>query len=124
MTIFFRMQITNQGTELRTMATMQLRLTCFGDDAHSYSCWLFYSQVLDPRTTATMFANTRCLGEKKIGEEDCFILKLAADPSTLHDWSDGPAEIIRHVLFDISVKKLASLYIWKIPISHRFKPLE
>lgn len=31
--------------------------------------------------------------------EDCFILKLTADPQTLKSRSEGPAEIIRHVLF-------------------------
>ncbi|KAF3443543.1 hypothetical protein FNV43_RR13229 [Rhamnella rubrinervis] len=54
---------------------------------------------LDPRTTASMFANARCIGEKKINGEDCFILKLCADPLTLKARSEGPAEIIRHVLF-------------------------
>lgn len=66
-------------------------------------------QGLDPRTTAIMFANARCLGEKKIGDEDCFILKLAADPSTLHERSDGPAEIIRHVLFGYFSQKTGLL---------------
>eukprot|EP00249_Psilotum_nudum_P010418 c22530_g1_i1 orf=1232-2428(+) len=56
-------------------------------------------QGLDPMTTASMFITAHCIGEKKIGEEDCFILKLTADPSTLAARSDGPAEIIRHVLF-------------------------
>ncbi|KAF3446580.1 hypothetical protein FNV43_RR11760 [Rhamnella rubrinervis] len=56
-------------------------------------------QGLDPRTTASMFANARCIGEKKINGEDCFILKLCADPLTLKARSEGPAEIIRHVLF-------------------------
>ncbi|KAE9588384.1 hypothetical protein Lal_00003152 [Lupinus albus] len=56
-------------------------------------------QGLDPRTTASMFINARCIGEKKINEEDCFILKLNTDPSTLKARSEGPAEIIRHVLF-------------------------
>eukprot|EP00252_Welwitschia_mirabilis_P005250 TRINITY_DN15744_c0_g3_i2.p1 TRINITY_DN15744_c0_g3~~TRINITY_DN15744_c0_g3_i2.p1 ORF type:complete len:195 (+),score=27.47 TRINITY_DN15744_c0_g3_i2:125-709(+) len=46
-----------------------------------------------------MFANAKCIGEKQIDGEDCFILKLCADPSTLRARSDGPAEIIRHVLF-------------------------
>lgn len=32
-------------------------------------------QGLDPRSTASMFANSRCIGEKKINGEDCFILK-------------------------------------------------
>ncbi|KAF5199967.1 glutamyl-tRNA (Gln) amidotransferase subunit A [Thalictrum thalictroides] len=56
-------------------------------------------QGLDPRTTASMFADARCIGEKKVNGEDCFILKLCADPQTLKARSEGPAEIIRHVLF-------------------------
>ncbi|CAN1289092.1 hypothetical protein LINPERPRIM_LOCUS20113 [Linum perenne] len=56
-------------------------------------------QGLDPRTTASLFADARCIGEKKINGEDCFILKLCADPQTLKARSEGPAEIIRHVLF-------------------------
>jgi len=56
-------------------------------------------QGLDPRSTATMFANAKCIGEKQINGEECFILKLSADPSTLASRSDGPADIIRHVLF-------------------------
>ncbi|KAL0365327.1 UNVERIFIED_CONTAM: hypothetical protein Sangu_0630300 [Sesamum angustifolium] len=40
-------------------------------------------QGLDPRTTASMFADSICIGEKNINGEDCFILKLAADPQTL-----------------------------------------
>ncbi|KAJ0982088.1 hypothetical protein J5N97_010343 [Dioscorea zingiberensis] len=56
-------------------------------------------QGLDPLTTASMFANARCIGEKKVNGEECFILKLSADPQTLKARSEGPAEIIRHVLF-------------------------
>nr|XP_043621118.1 uncharacterized protein LOC122592863 [Erigeron canadensis] len=56
-------------------------------------------QGLDPRTTASMFVNATCIGEKKLNGEDCFILKLSADPQTLKARSEGPAEIIRHVLF-------------------------
>nr|GEZ59154.1 hypothetical protein [Tanacetum cinerariifolium] len=56
-------------------------------------------QGLDPRTTASMFADAKCVGEKKINGEDCFILKVCADPQTLKARSEGPAEIIRHVLF-------------------------
>lgn len=46
-----------------------------------------------------MFADAKCIGEKNIDGEDCFILKLCADAQTLKARSDGPAEIIRHVLF-------------------------
>ncbi|KAG4931585.1 hypothetical protein AAZX31_17G224700 [Glycine max] len=66
-------------------------------------------QGLDPRTTASMFINARCIGEKKINEEDCFILKLFADPSTLKARSEGPAEIIRHVLFGYFSQKTGLL---------------
>ncbi|KAM1118862.1 hypothetical protein ACFX2I_043128 [Malus domestica] len=66
-------------------------------------------QGLDPRTTASMFTNSRCIGEKKINDEDCFILKLCADPLTLKARSEGPAEIIRHVLFGYFSQKTGLL---------------
>ncbi|RZS23695.1 hypothetical protein BHM03_00056670 [Ensete ventricosum] len=56
-------------------------------------------QGLDPLTTASIFTNARCIGEKKVNGEDCFILKLCADPQTLKANSEAPAEVIRHVLF-------------------------
>ncbi|KAK3146926.1 hypothetical protein QOZ80_3BG0275190 [Eleusine coracana subsp. coracana] len=56
-------------------------------------------QGLDPLTTAGLFAGARCVGEKTAGTEDCFILKLSADAETLRQRSEGPAEIVRHVLF-------------------------
>ena len=46
-----------------------------------------------------MFAGARCIGERKVNGEDCFILKLSADPETLKARSEGHAEIIRHVTF-------------------------
>ncbi|XP_051137639.1 uncharacterized protein LOC127255908 [Andrographis paniculata] len=66
-------------------------------------------QGLDPRTTASMFADSICIGEKNINGEDCFILKLAADPQTLKSRSEGPAEIIRHVLFGYFSQKTGLL---------------
>ncbi|KAH7290782.1 hypothetical protein KP509_30G063200 [Ceratopteris richardii] len=56
-------------------------------------------QGLDPILTASIFVNARCVGEKKIEDEDCFVLKVSADQATLKDRSDGPAEIIKHVIF-------------------------
>ncbi|KAL3843874.1 hypothetical protein ACJIZ3_001277 [Penstemon smallii] len=66
-------------------------------------------QGLDPRTTACLFANSICIGEKTIKGEDCFILKLAADPQTLKARSEGPAEIVRHVLFGYFSQKTGLL---------------
>ncbi|KAG6421904.1 hypothetical protein SASPL_118464 [Salvia splendens] len=66
-------------------------------------------QGLDPRTTVSMFADSICIGEKNINGEDCFILKVAADPRTLKARSEGPAEIIRHVLFGYFSQKTGLL---------------
>ncbi|XP_057794371.1 uncharacterized protein LOC131010752 [Salvia miltiorrhiza] len=66
-------------------------------------------QGLDPGTTASMFVNARCTGEKQINGEDCFTLKLCADPHTLKARSEGPAEIIRHVLFGYFSQKTGLL---------------
>ncbi|PKU72165.1 uncharacterized protein LOC110107067 [Dendrobium catenatum] len=66
-------------------------------------------QGLDPLTTASMFANAQCIGEKTISGEDCFILKLFADPQTLKARSEGPSEIIRHVMFGYFSQKTGLL---------------
>ncbi|KAE9618671.1 hypothetical protein Lal_00047289 [Lupinus albus] len=66
-------------------------------------------QGLDPRTTASMFADAKCTGEKNISGEDCFILKLCTDPQTLKARSEGPAEIIRHVLLGYFSQKTGLL---------------
>lgn len=68
-------------------------------------------QGLDPRATASMFSKAKCVGEKKINGEDCFILKLHADPQTLKARSEGPAEIIRHVLFGYFSQKTGLLVV-------------
>lgn len=56
-----------------------------------------------------MFANARCIGEKKIDGEDCFILKLCADPATLKARSEGASETIRHTLFGYFSQKTGLL---------------
>ncbi|CAN6317646.1 unnamed protein product [Urochloa humidicola] len=56
-------------------------------------------QGLDPLITASLFAGARCIGEKKVNGEDCFILKLSTDAETLKARSEGFAEMIRHVMF-------------------------
>lgn len=56
-----------------------------------------------------MFTNARCIGEKEINGDDCFILKICADSATLKARSEGPAEIIRHVLFGYFSQKTGLL---------------
>ncbi|OVA12752.1 Protein of unknown function DUF620 [Macleaya cordata] len=56
-------------------------------------------QGLDPKSTANLFAKAQCLGEKRIGDEDCFVLKVASDRADVMERSEGAAEVIRHVLY-------------------------
>ncbi|KAK6122075.1 hypothetical protein DH2020_044182 [Rehmannia glutinosa] len=54
---------------------------------------------LDPRSTANLFSNSICIGEKTINDEDCFVLKLEAEPSSLRARSSINVEIIRHTVW-------------------------
>ncbi|KAK9683431.1 hypothetical protein RND81_10G140800 [Saponaria officinalis] len=56
-------------------------------------------QGLDPRLTANLFANSICIGERTVNDEDCFVLKLEANPTTLEARSSGNVEIIRHTVW-------------------------
>ncbi|XP_075477071.1 uncharacterized protein LOC142518220 [Primulina tabacum] len=56
-------------------------------------------QGLDPKSTASLFAKAQCLGEKRIGDDDCFVLKVAADRAAVMERNEGPAVVIRHVLY-------------------------
>ncbi|XP_021732390.1 uncharacterized protein LOC110699207 [Chenopodium quinoa] len=56
-------------------------------------------QGLDPRMTANLFTNALCIGEKVVHDEDCFVLKLEANPSTLEARSSSNVEIIRHTVW-------------------------
>ncbi|KAL3838460.1 hypothetical protein ACJIZ3_023051 [Penstemon smallii] len=56
-------------------------------------------QGLDPRSTANLFSNSICIGEKTINNEDCFVLKLESEPCTLTARSSSNVEIIRHTVW-------------------------
>ncbi|KAE8718079.1 hypothetical protein F3Y22_tig00110020pilonHSYRG00547 [Hibiscus syriacus] len=58
-----------------------------------------FLQGLDPISTSNLFVNSICIGEKSIDDEDCFILKLEAKPSTLRARSSSNVEIIRHTVW-------------------------
>ncbi|KAK0596122.1 hypothetical protein LWI29_012994 [Acer saccharum] len=62
-------------------------------------------QGLDPKSTASLFAKAQCLGEKRIGDDECFVLKVAADRAAVMERSEGPAEVIRHVLYGYFCQK-------------------
>ncbi|KAK3043860.1 hypothetical protein RJ639_000559 [Escallonia herrerae] len=54
---------------------------------------------LDPKSTARLFEKAQCLGEKQMGDEDYFVLKVAADRAAVMERNEGPAEVLRHVLY-------------------------
>ncbi|XXG81360.1 hypothetical protein AAC387_Pa09g2017 [Persea americana] len=56
-------------------------------------------QGLDPRSTANLFSEAHCIGEKVINGDDCFILKLDASPAVLKARSSSSFEIIHHTLW-------------------------
>ncbi|XP_022743498.1 uncharacterized protein LOC111294456 [Durio zibethinus] len=58
-----------------------------------------FLQGLDPRSTANLFSNSVCVGEKTINDEDCLNLKLEAESSTLRTRSSSNVEIIRHTVW-------------------------
>lgn len=62
-------------------------------------------QGLDPKSAASLFANAQCLGENRIGDVDCFVLKVSADRAAVIERSEGPAEVIRHILYGYFCQK-------------------
>ncbi|KAK9113151.1 hypothetical protein Scep_020670 [Stephania cephalantha] len=55
-----------------------------------------FFQGLDPKSTANLFLDAVCVGEKIINKEECFILKLDVSPTTLKARSTKNLEIIHH----------------------------
>lgn len=58
-----------------------------------------FLQGLDPRSTANMFLDATCIGEKIINGEDCFILKLETSPAVREAQSGPDFEIIHHTIW-------------------------
>lgn len=56
-------------------------------------------QGLDPVSISAIFCAAQHMGEKRIVDEDCFILKLSADQAGLADRSDATAEMIKHTAY-------------------------
>lgn len=49
-------------------------------------------------TIAAVFSTSEHIGEKHIGDEECFVLKLEVDRSVLLNRSDSTADIVKHVM--------------------------
>lgn len=62
-------------------------------------CWVVNSyQGLDPRCTANLFLEAECVGENKINEDLCFMLKLQAEQHFLQAQSTSNTEIVMHTV--------------------------
>nr|GLL27980.1 uncharacterized protein LOC109147716 [Ipomoea trifida] len=66
-------------------------------------------QGLDPKSTADLFSNSICTGEKTVNGEDCFVLKLEAEHCALRSRSRGNVEIIRHTVWGYFSQKTGLL---------------
>lgn len=60
---------------------------------------LLDQQGLDPRSTANLFLNAVCIGEKKIKDEECFILKLETSKDMLKAQSTANTEVVHHTIW-------------------------
>ncbi|KAK9700039.1 hypothetical protein RND81_08G213100 [Saponaria officinalis] len=64
---------------------------------------------LDPRLTANFFTNSICIGERRANGEDCFVLKLEANPKTMEARSSIDILIIRHSILGYFSQKTGLL---------------
>lgn len=77
------------------------------------------TQGLDPRSTANLFSDSICVGEKTINNEDCFVLKVQAEPTTLRARSSNNVEIIQHTVWGYFSQRTGLLV--KLDDSHLLK---
>ncbi|KAE8679872.1 Sugar transporter, putative isoform 1 [Hibiscus syriacus] len=58
-----------------------------------------FFQGLDPRCTASLFIESVCVGERRVEEEECFILKLETSSTALKAQRLDETEIIHHTIW-------------------------
>ncbi|CAN6360639.1 unnamed protein product [Urochloa humidicola] len=56
-------------------------------------------QGLDPKSTANLFSTAMWVGEKCVDGDDCFVLRVDADPSALRARSGADVEVVRHAVW-------------------------
>ncbi|XP_071734483.1 uncharacterized protein [Rutidosis leptorrhynchoides] len=76
-------------------------------------------QGLDPKSTANLFTNSICIGEKTINGEDCFVLKLEAEVSALKVRSSSNVEIMKHTIWGYFSQRTGLLF--QLKDSHLIK---
>ncbi|KAL6864826.1 hypothetical protein ACP4OV_015977 [Aristida adscensionis] len=55
-------------------------------------------QGLDPKSTANLFSSAAWVGEECIDGDDCFVLRVDADPAALRARSGADVEVVRHAV--------------------------
>nr|GMD93740.1 uncharacterized protein LOC109170414 [Ipomoea batatas] len=58
-----------------------------------------FFQGLDPRSTANLFLNGTCIGEKSVGGEECFILKLETGAEMLDAQTTPNIKVVHHTIW-------------------------
>ena len=71
--------------------------------------WSGSKQGLDPRFTANLFSNAVSAGEKRVTNQDCFILKLQIPPTTLKIQSSSNTDIINYSIWGYFSQKTGLL---------------
>ncbi|OEL32644.1 hypothetical protein BAE44_0006337 [Dichanthelium oligosanthes] len=56
-------------------------------------------QGLDPKSTANLFSTATWVDEKCIDGDDCFVLRVDANPSALRARSSADVEVVRHAVW-------------------------
>ncbi|XP_057975404.1 uncharacterized protein LOC131162826 [Malania oleifera] len=82
-----------------------------------------FFQGLDPRSTANLFLEAVCIGEKNINNEDCFILKLETGASTLKTQSTAHTEIVHHTIWGYFSQRTGLLVQFEDSKLVRMKPV-
>ncbi|KAI4316806.1 hypothetical protein L6164_024749 [Bauhinia variegata] len=81
-----------------------------------------FFQGLDPRCTANLFLESVCIGEKRIHNEDCFLLKLEAGQNVLQVQSASNTEVVQHTIWGYFSQRTGLLVKFEDTKLVRMKP--
>ncbi|KDP38488.1 hypothetical protein JCGZ_04413 [Jatropha curcas] len=83
-----------------------------------------FFQGLNPRCIANLFLEAVCIGEKKIINEDCFVLKLETDAKILKSQSSSNTEILHHTIWGYFSQRTGFLVKFEDTKLVKMKPLK
>ncbi|XP_034909708.1 uncharacterized protein [Populus alba] len=83
-----------------------------------------FFQGLDPRCTANLFLEAVSITEKKVSNEDCFVLKLETDSNTLKAQSSSNTEIVHHIIWGYFSQRTGLLVKFEDTKLVKMKPIK